>query len=272
MTTTLVNGIEVDQISVHDRAVQYGDGLFETIAIRNGEPEYWQLHMDRLLAGCDRLFINRPDTDSLLRQSLALSQQQAAAVLKIIVSRGEGGRGFRIHQDMPATTIVSISAWPEYPAQYYTEGVTIRSCDTLLSQQPRLAGIKHLNRLEQILARAEWSDEGIAEGLLCDNRGHLIEGTFSNLFLLQDGVIVTPDLTNCGVAGIMRQLVLDACDSAAVNYRIESLNTVQAKASDEIFLTNSLLGVWPVRQWDDKTYRVNGEILTRLIKHINKKR
>ena len=271
MRKTLINGIDTDQLSVYDRSVQYGDGLFETIAVYDGEPRQWQRHMDRLQAGCARLLITPPDPDLLLQQVLSLSQGQRRAVIKIIVSRGIGERGFRISKDIPATIMVTISDWPEYPSDNRSRGVTITSCQTPLARQPRLAGTKHLNRMEQILARAEWTDEGIAEGILCDTGGNVIEGTMSNLFLIHSGVVITPELSHCGVAGTMRQLILEACEDSGIECRVEAVSLTQARDADEIFLTNSLIEVWPVRRWDDKTYTVNGVILTKLKNYINKK-
>ncbi|MDH5185262.1 MAG: aminodeoxychorismate lyase, partial [Gammaproteobacteria bacterium] len=207
----------------------------------------------------------------LRQQALSLSNQETRAVIKIIVTRGVGGRGYRITEDMQPTIIMSLSNWPDYPPDNATHGVHMRSCEIHLAQQPRLAGIKHLNRLEQILARREWSDESIAEGSICDAEGHVIEGTMSNLFFIQKGVVITPELSQCGVAGIMRQLILEACAGCGVDYRIIPLNLAQARLSEEIFMTNSLIEVWPVRQWDDKTYIVNGEITQKLKNYINKK-
>lgn len=272
MRKTLINGVDTAQLSVYDRAVQYGDGLFETIAVLDGEPLQWQRHMDRLQAGCERLFIVCPEPDSLLQQTLSLSQGLARAVIKIIVSRGTGERGFRINRETPVTTVISLSDWPEYPSDYRSSGVKVISCQTQLARQPALAGIKHLNRLEQIMARAEWTDETITEGIVCDSDGNVIEGTMTNLFFIQSGSVITPELSDCGVAGTMRQMVIDGCEDLGIDFRFDSMNLAQAKAADEIFLTNSLIQVWPVRQWDDKTYTVNGAIITNLKNYINKKR
>ena len=274
MNRMLINGQETSLISASERALQYGDGVFETIAIKNAQPLHWQRHMQRLLDGCIRLAIPAPDIELLKQQSLSLINQQtsASAVVKIIVSRGVGGRGYRISEDVHPSTIISISDWPDFPNSHYSEGVKIRSCELQLSRQPRLAGIKHLNRLEQVLARQEWSDNSIAEGIMCDTEGNVIEGTMSNLFLVQAGVVLTPELSACGVAGIMRQLIIEACEACEIDHRIEAVSYTQARRSDEVFITNSLIELWPVRQWDDKTYTVNGEITQLIINYINKKR
>lgn len=272
MNRMLINGQAVEQLSAYDRAVQYGDGLFETIAIKNAKPMHWQRHMQRLLAGCARLAIPAPDTDLLKQQTLSLVQQKTHAVVKVIITRGLGGRGYRITEDMQPTTIISISDWPDYPVMNSSRGVRVRSCEIQLSRQPRLAGIKHLNRLEQVLARDEWSDSSIAEGIMCDAEGAVIEGTMSNLFLIQSGMVLTPELSHSGVAGIMREIILDACKACDIEFSIGHVSLEQARRSDEIFITNSLIEVWPVRQWDDKTYSVNGEITRSLKNYINKKR
>lgn len=272
MNRMLINGQATDQLSAYDRAVQYGDGLFETIAVRNGVLLHWQRHMRRLLEACTRLAIPVPDLDALKQQAQSLIQEETSAVIKIIITRGAGGRGYRITGQMQPTTIVSMSEWPNYPAQNSTEGIRLCSCDMKLSQQPRLAGIKHLNRLEQILARQEWSDGSIAEGVMSDHEGHVIEGTMSNLFFIRQGIVYTPELSQCGVAGIMRELILEACDACGIEYRVAPVSLSQARQSEEIFITNSLIEVWPVRQWDDKTYTVNREFTLLLGNYINKKR
>ncbi|GGB92911.1 hypothetical protein GCM10011352_18730 [Marinobacterium zhoushanense] len=123
-------------------------------------------------------------------------------------------------------------------------------CQTRLAQQPLLAGIKHLNRLEQVLARAEWNDPGIREGVVCDTGGTLIEGTMSNLFFVLDGVLCTPELTQCGVAGILRRWVLEAEECAGECVQVGRFSPQQLSQADEIFLCNSLIGIWPVIEYE----------------------
>ena len=143
---------------------------------------------------------------------------------------------------------------PDYPRRYYDNGVRVRLCRTRLATQPLLAGIKHLNRLENVLARAEWSDPDIAEGLMCDTDGKLICGTMSNLFLVKDGALLTADLTHCGVAGVTRQMVIEFARDNNVPIRVAGVNIEDMIAADELFLVNSVIGVWRITALERKTW------------------
>lgn len=253
--STLINGQETRNLPVTDRGLQYGDGVFETIALRRGEPLLWQRHLQRLAEGCARLGLRKPD-DSLLRQELdRIAGNEARAVAKIIVTRGSSGRGYRPDGDVEETRIVQRLPWPAYPADAQ-QGVHVRWCATRLAQQPRLAGIKHLNRLEQVLARAEWQDD-YAEGLMRDRDGLVIEGTKTNLFVVcADGTLVTPDLAQSGVAGVMRAQILDSVASLGLSCRVQAVDMGLVNAAQELFLTNSLIGLWPIKQLEARRYVV----------------
>ena len=136
-------------------------------------------------------------------------------------------------------------------------------CATRLCHNPLLAGIKHLNRLEQVLARREWDEPSIGEGLLLDVDGRLVEGTMSNLFLVRGQMLLTPDLRRCGIAGIMRSIILEQAERQSLAAEIRSLEAADLQAADEVFLCNSLIGIWPVIAVDDRTYR-KGPVTTRL--------
>lgn len=118
-----------------------------------------------------------------------------------------------------------------------------------MSRQPLLAGLKHLNRLEQVLARAEWQDTEHAEGLMLDQAGRVIEGVFSNLFLVRDGVLITADLKRCGVAGVMRAELLFQAVSLGISTQITDIPLEQLQWADEVFVCNSVYGIWPVRAY-----------------------
>ncbi|MEK7261447.1 MAG: aminodeoxychorismate lyase, partial [Pseudomonadota bacterium] len=162
--SVLVNGVAVDTVSARDRGFQYGDGLFETIAVSRGTPLLWERHAQRLLAGAVRLDMPPPETALLRAETDRLCRGVERGVLKIIFTRGISGRGYRPDASASTTRALSLSPWPDYPPSWSGEGVVVRLCQTRLASQPRLAGLKHLNRLEQVLARAEWDDE-YAEGL-----------------------------------------------------------------------------------------------------------
>lgn len=244
----LIDGKDSDQIAADDRGLLYGDGLFETLAVHSGEPQLWTRHMARLARGCVRLGIEPPSVDLLQVEARALCAGSARAVLKIIVTRGSGGRGYRPPAPALPRRILSLHPWPDHPAHWSQQGVSVRLCDTPLGANPRLAGLKHLNRLEQVLARAEWDDPDIAEGLMLDAAGGLIEGTMSNLFLVRDGRLRTPALERCGVAGVMRARVLELAAQGGIASEVSELGLTDLQGADEVFVCNSVIGIWPVRR------------------------
>jgi 4-amino-4-deoxychorismate lyase len=253
-----VNGAPASQLSILDRGLQYGDGLFETIAVLDGQPCLWEPHVRRLLRGCEGLGIPAPDRGLLqaeARQEIAeASPGTARSVLKIILTRGSGGRGYRPpHQPQP-TRILQLAPWPDQPADAATAGVRLRLCTLRLGSNPRLAGIKHLNRLEQILARMEWDAPELWEGLLCDQQGSLIEGTMSNLFLWRHGTLVTPALEACGVAGVAREAILATAAALGVPTAVRAVSLEEAWQAELLLLSNSLIGLWPVRQLEGRRY------------------
>jgi len=254
--TTLVNGQASMNLPVADRGLQYGDGLFETLALRNGEPLLWDRHVQRLGEGCRRLGLPAPDARLLREELNRIAGTNARAVAKIILTRGSAGRGYRADGSGTATRIVQRLPWPAYTDAAGKEGVAVRWCETRLARQPRLAGMKHLNRLEQVLARAEWQDE-YAEGLMRDTDGLVIEGTRTNLFLVcADGTVVTPDLSQSGVAGVMRAQVLDSAAAMGMSCIIQAVTTDMVESAQELFLTNSLIGIWPIRRIEARHYVV----------------
>jgi len=254
--TTLVNGKAGVSLPVADRGLQYGDGLFETLALRNGEPLLWDRHVQRLGEGCRRLGLPVPEAGLLREEVTRIAGTEARAVAKIILTRGTAGRGYRADAAGSATRIVQRLPWPGYPVAAGKEGVAVRWCETQLARQPRLAGMKHLNRLEQVLARAEWQDD-YAEGLMRDTDGLVIEGTKTNLFLVRDdGTVVTPDLSQSGVAGVMRAQVLDSAAALGMRCIIQAVTADMVESAQELFLTNSLIGIWPIRRIDARHYVV----------------
>ena len=263
MSRAIINGRMTDCVASTDRGLLYGDGLFETIAVVEGEPGHWQQHLQRLQAGCARLGIEAVDELLLAEECRQLVDGVGRAVVKIIVTRGSGGRGYRVPARPLPTRILQLHDWPEFSPACARQGVALRICDIRLGHNPRLAGIKHLNRLEQVLARQEWDDTGIMEGLLLDSESNLVEGTMSNLFLVRDGVLLTPDLQRCGVAGIMRSQLLECAGQISINTEICQLGMVDLHEAEEVFICNSLIGIWPVISIDDRKYN-RGIITSRL--------
>ncbi|MBL1263857.1 aminodeoxychorismate lyase [Candidatus Methylomicrobium oryzae] len=245
----LVNGERRETLSVSDRGLQYGDGLFETIEIKDCRPVFFDLHLKRLEAGCLRLGLPFPSSGLLAEEAGTLCRESPAqAVLKIIVTAGSGGRGYRRPEAIETARILSLHPFPDYPATFGTEGIRARICAIRLGINPALAGLKHLNRLEQVLARAEWSDPAIQEGLMLDSAGHLIEGTMSNLFYVRNGALYTASLEQCGIAGIIRELIIRLATRHRFAVTELSYTFEQLASADEIFVCNSIIGIWPVRQ------------------------
>jgi 4-amino-4-deoxychorismate lyase len=263
----LVNGQPGDTVSANDRGFQYGDGLFETIAVRAGAPLLWERHLARLQRGARRLRLELPEAAVITEEAARLCRGSEHAVLKVIVTRGPGARGYRAPDDPRPTRVMHVGEWP-YPLGVADAGAAVRICDTRLSSQPALAGLKHLNRLEQVLARTEWGDD-FAEGLMLDFAGHVVDGTQSNVFAVIGDVLYTPDLSQCGVAGILREMLLERAAVLGIGCRVEPLPLDRLCNASEIFLTNSLFGVRPVTRLEQRTYAI-GEITQILKKDLGR--
>ncbi len=239
----LIDGITTEQIPASDRGLHYGDGLFETIAVAASRPRLWERHMARLAEGERRLGLPPLLRDLLWSEAESLISGAQQGVLKILHTRGSGGRGYRSPTSASTRRILSFHPWPEFPRYWFREGIELRLCDTRLGINPALAGIKHLCRLEQVLARNEWDDPAIPEGVMLDIEGRVIEGTQSNLFLLKNGGLITPDLSRCGVAGVMRGLVLESARALGIDCLIRDLGVDELGTADGVFICNSLIGI-----------------------------
>ena len=265
---SIVNGEFASTISLNDRGFNYGDGLFETIAMVNNKPVLWEQHFQRLSHGCEVLGISKPDEQELKDEIARLCadfNSNTAYVVKIVVTRGESERGYKEPLNSSPNLVLILSSYPVYKPNYWDEGVSIRLCSTKLSRQTQLAGIKHLNRLEQVLARREWGDE-FQEGLMAEESGNIIEGVMTNLFIVKDNVIITPDLSDAGVNGIMRNIIITICEAEGIQINQGIVSLDELNKADEIFLTNSLIGVWPVKNIEDKVYPVG--MLTRKLMRL----
>ena len=252
----LINGRESDTLPASDRGLLYGDGLFETVRIRESRPLLWSAHLQRLERDAARLGIPCP-LSLIEEESRQLLQAMADAghsegILKIILTRGSGGRGYAPPNPAQARRIIQWHDLPPQMAERAAQGIRVRICEHPLSENPRLAGIKHLNRLDQVLASAELSGD-IDEGLMCDQQGRIIEGCKSNLFLVRDRQLHTPSLERSGVAGVMRAWLLEQA-RALPEIEVQTPGTVLRSAlheADEIFVCNSVIGLWPLQELHD---------------------
>ena len=265
----LVNGIESSQTSAFDRGLLYGQSVFETIAIRQADFCLLDLHLQRLIKGCKTLSI--PLDCSALKRELALIKRHLdpnseKAVLRLSVTMGEGGRGYLNPKVPQVNRILSLHDYPQHPKQNWISGIILGLSEMRLASQPVLAGIKHGNRLEQVMARSAWQ-AGWQEALLCDYDNNVIEATQSNVFLVKDGIIKTPLLHNCGVAGVMREHIIEQAQKLGFDVQSVSLLVSDFFKADEIFVSNSIIGLWPVRQFQDIEF-TNINVASTLLKSI----
>lgn len=233
----------VDAISADDRGVAYGDGLFETMRVDAGGAPWWDAHWARLQRGAQRLRMPLPDQTQVRSEATALFDDHGDGVLKLMVTRGAGGRGYAPPANGLPTWTVSRHA---LPGPVCARGLVARWCETRLALQPALAGIKHCNRLEQVLARSEWSDPAAAdrdadEGLMRSSDGDVVCATAANLFVLRDDHWWTPPIDRCGVAGVCRAHLLPLLQA-----REGRLSMAQVETADAVFLCNAVRGILTV--------------------------
>ncbi|MDO8263740.1 MAG: aminodeoxychorismate lyase [Gallionella sp.] len=266
----LVNGKPGNLISIRDRGLLYGDGVFRTLVASRGKAQQWPLHYRKLQHDCAALGIVCPDVALLSAELNSLLAQHPDGVVKLIVTRGQGTRGYAPPAGAEATHLWDVSPLPDYPADWAIHGIRARLCQLRLGHQQRLAGIKHLNRLENVLAAAEWSDDvpspdsGIAEGLLLDTDGNVIEGTRSNLFLVSNGMLITPDLSRCGVAGVQRDRVMAWAAQHHMPLQVRNVGLDEVLRADELFVVNSIIGLWPISELEQ--HRLSGFSIARQIR------
>lgn len=237
-----------------DRGLAYGDGLFETMAADGGQIRWLAHHLERLELGCRRLGIPLPDANEIRREIDAHCPRVGRNVVKLIVTRGSGTRGYRPPEAAQSTRILSISSWPNYPAAHYTAGIELRTLQLRLGENPALAGLKHLCRLEQVLAYVELGNSGAQEGALLSSSGLVVGGISSNLFAIRGSQLWTPQITRCGISGVMRRVILESAAQLQLVAVERDLTLQEAQDADEIFLTNALIGIWPVAKWDERIF------------------
>jgi len=235
----------VDAVAADDRGLAYGDGVFETMRVHRGDVPWWDAHWSRLASGAQRLGLALPDRRQLLSEAADLCAGRDG-VLKLIVTRGSGGRGYALSAGAEPTWL--LSSHP-LPSTYRPGGLTLRWCDMRIAPQPVLAGIKHCNRLEQVLARAEWNDPDIDEGLLRSIDGDVVGATAANVFILDGERWRTPRVDRCGIAGVCRSWILAATDA-----REERLVPADIERAEALVLCNAVRGILPVARLGDRTW------------------
>lgn len=250
----LLNGSPEEGLSVLDRAFAYGDGVFRTLLVRHGQPIQWELHYAKLRDDCERLKIICPDESLILEDIQRLFKSAVSGVTKVIVSRGESARGYAVPPNIKPNRVVIKLPAPNYPSVNFDEGVKLFLCHIRLSKQPVLAGIKHLNRLENVMARMESSDPDFADGLLLDENGFVIEGTMSNVFARFGNALLTPDLSQSGVAGVTRQRILKMSGALGLEIKVQAFTLDTLLNADEMIICNTLFGAWQVTSLSNKLW------------------
>lgn len=263
-----INGEVADSLPLGDRGLHYGDGIFRTLAVHQGQVIWLDAHLDKLLTDATALGLPVPDRQIIETELRMAATTAPDAVIKLMLTRISDKRGYGYGSNSGCRRIMLVSGKPQWPDTFWTQGIAVRWCKTQLVLQPKLAGIKHLNRLEQVMARAEWQDDNIQEGLLCDAQGQVIEGTASNLFVIKNDVLYTPDLASSGVAGVSRQTILQHAGTI-MRCEIKPLDRTECVQADELFLSNALIGIWPVRSLDKQAFEAGhySNRLKQLIKH-----
>lgn len=261
---TLINGRAQDSVSAFDRGLLLGDGLFETIAIRQGRAPLWLSHCERLERGCHALALPAPDRSVIADEVERACADGRHGTVRLTLTRGLGPRGYAQPERIEPMRVVTFH--PGQPATA-AQPLRLRWCDFRLGLQPALAGIKHLNRIEQVMARAEWSDPRIDEGIVQSLDGRVIECVAANLFLVRREALVTPRIRDCGVAGVARRQVLTTAASLGLASEERDVFPDEVMDADEVFVTSSVRGIAPVGHIDDASYAAPGAVTEQLIRH-----
>ncbi|WP_405424582.1 aminodeoxychorismate lyase [Pantoea stewartii] len=249
-----INGIEQSHLTARDRAVQFGDGCFTTAAIIKGNIALFEWHIQRLQQSCERLWLQNVDWQALAGEMLQAASGHDSAVLKVIISAGSGGRGYSRAGCSGPTRIVSVSDWPGHYAALENTGVRLVVSPVRLARNPQFAGLKHLNRLEQVMIRAHLEQTDADEALVLDTEGWVVECCAANLFWRSGNTIFTPRLDQAGVDGIMRQNLIAQIRAAGQSCQVVQATLASLLAADEIVICNTLMPVLPVRQLDAVTF------------------
>lgn len=264
----LINGQQSDQVETSDRALQFGDGCFTTALIVDGNVMRLADHLQRLREGCERLGIAFSHWQALTEEMSTVAQEWSRGVLKVILSRGSGGRGYAISGCDSPLRIVSASAYPSHYDQWRVSGIRLHSCPLRLGINPALAGIKHLNRLEQVMIRRFIDECGADEALVLDHQQRVVECCTANIFWRKGEEWLTPRVDEAGVDGTMRRYLIRLLSEWGYPCHQVFAGPQEVLAADEVFICNALMPVIPVIGIDDIRFPV-GELTQQFIRHCN---
>lgn len=248
MKFCLVNGIEQSQINIESRGLAYGDGIFTTAKIVNGNIQYLSSHVNRLIVSCEKLGLCIPNRDELAQQLVHVAQQYTLAVLKVIITAGSGGRGYARGINKSNDVVIMVHDYPTHYDTLALEGVSLGNSIQKIGINPMLSGLKHLNRLEQVLLRQELVNTDVDDLVVSNINNEVIEVTSANLFVWLNNKLCTPDVSFSGVNGIMRQTILKHYPSTEIK-KITLPDLINAKA---MFICNCVMGIVPVKKYNNK--------------------
>jgi len=251
-SVVLVDGVISAFLPVDDRGLMYGDGVFRTLRITDGKPRWWDEQLAKLAEDCARIGLLAPDVSQWQADLDQLSSNLKDGVLKLVVTRGSGPRGYLPPDSPLPRRLMRYDASAAHIIPLTPVEITVRICSLRLAQQPRLAGIKHLNRLENVLARAEWTSPAIHEGLLLDQSERVISGVMSNLFIWSQNRLLTPRLDECGIAGVTRARLMRLANAQGLEVEEVTLSLQDVFDAEEVMLTNSVMGLRRVARLETK--------------------
>mgnify|MGYP003386670492 CR=1 FL=1 len=246
MKLCLVNGVQQNTIDIENRGLAYGDGLFTTAKIINGQIQHLSLHVQRLLVGCEKLELIAPNKIELSEQLSQVAKSYNLAVLKVIITASSGGRGYARSADPINNLIIMVHDYPKHYDDLAIEGITLGNSRQQIGINPMLSGLKHLNRLEQVLLRQELSSTKVDDLIVTNINDEVIEATSANFFFWLDGKLCTPDVTSSGVNGIMRQIILQKYPDTL----IKKVTFTELVSSPAMFICNCVMGVMPVKAYN----------------------
>jgi 4-amino-4-deoxychorismate lyase len=255
----LIDGIESNLIDAKDRGLAYGDGIFTTIKVNFGEAQLWTLHLQRLQLGAQRLFFPEIDWHQLSAEVEQFSSRfinVSEHVVKVILTRGSGGRGYSTLGCNAPMRIISDSAYPHFYVDWQDIGIDVILCESTLSNNKQLAGLKTLNRLEQVLIKKELEFNQSLEGIVCDDNGNVIEGCSANIFIYINQQWLTPKLDKSGVAGVQRRNILTLAKVKGIEIVECDIHKSQLVDVQSMCLTNALMGIVPVKKYQHKTLNI----------------
>ncbi len=248
-----IDGQQQELLSVKNRGFSYGDGLFTTAKIVNGKVEMLPQHLQRLIDGCEQLNIPAINFDQLRQELKQVASSFTKAVIKVVITSGEGGRGYSRLGVGPATVVISVTAFPEHYDNWQQTGINLATSKLQLGLNPMLTGIKHLNRLEQVLIRQELDQRSEDDLLVTNINDHIIETSCANIFWLIDERLYSPKIISSGVAGLMRAALLEKLPNTVIkDFVLADLQQAQA-----MFICNSVMGIVPIKRFNGKLLAVD---------------